>query len=104
MDYHRGSLTIDTDDVLIDGVDAEYVVDAVWSRRNSRNLRSVDHVHSVTLMWWGKSRYSRAVAVSIAGETAIKAEEQRAYEEWIATAVMDDANAYADYRMDMAAE
>lgn len=103
MNYHRGSLTIDTDDVLIDGVDAEYSVDATWSRR-SRGVRSVIHVNEVTLMWWGKARAPRDLAVRIAGEDAIIAEEQRAYEEWIATAVEDDANDYADYRMDIAAE
>lgn len=103
MDYHRGSLTIDTDNVLIDGVDAEYSVDAIWSRR-TRGVRSVIRVNEVTLMWWGKARAPRDLAVRISGEDAICAEEQPAYEEWIASAARNDADGYADYRMDIAAE
>lgn len=104
ISLHTDTLTIDTDDVLIDMVDAGYEVDAIWGRRVSSGYRCIEHVNSIHLLWWGKSKRNRELAVLIAGEEAVAAEEERALQKWQERAVEDEADEYADYIIHMAAE
>lgn len=95
---YADSLSLDNGDVLVDGVDAEYEIDALWGRRSSCGYRSIDYVNSVRLLWWGAARYPRELAATIFGEDAVCAEESRACEAWLERAALDEADEYADHK------
>lgn len=104
MDYHRTILEADVNGGVIDA-EAIYRIDAAWGPRH-HGIRSIWHVNDCTLDEWtfDGRKQSRATACALLGEEEVERQEELACEAWLQTAVQDDADGWADYRHDMAAE
>ena len=106
MDYHTGTLVADVNGGMLDA-EATYEIDAMWpSHRDRHGMRQILHINSVTLESWlfdGRQQ-TRATAFALLGEDEVERQEELALIAWRETAEQDDADGYADYRHDMAAE
>ncbi|MCV2449393.1 hypothetical protein [Paracoccus sp. DMF] len=106
MDYYTGTLEADVPGGVIDA-EAVYEIDAAWSRNRDRyGMRQILHINDFCLESWtfdGRQQ-TRATAVALLGEAEVERQEEFALEAWRSTAEQDDADGWADYRHDMAAE
>ncbi|WP_353144915.1 hypothetical protein [Paracoccus sp. (in: a-proteobacteria)] len=103
---HDGTMTLDTAEGYIEAP-ARFEVDADWSRnRNRWGYKTVEQVNACNLTAWnlGAATLPRETAVAILGESEVERQEDLAAEAWEQTAVSDEADGYADWRHDMAAE
>lgn len=104
---HSGSFTIDTPDILVDGVDAKYLIDAMWGPRKRNGICEIRDA-DCTLVSWGFANHSRDLAVKMSSDDWVERQERAALDEWLATAAADEADQWADWqrdqRHDMAAE
>lgn len=106
MDYYTGTLEADVDGGVIDA-EALYEIDAIWSRHRDRyGMRRVEYVNSIALESWifGARQQTRATAVALLGEAEVERQEELALMAWRETAEQDEADDWADYCHDVAAE
>lgn len=94
------SLTIDTPDVLVDGVDAKYLIDATWERRNRAGYCGIREA-TCSLASWGQSHHSRDMAVALSDDAWVDLQERAALEAWLENAARDEADEWADWQRDM---
>lgn len=104
MTTFTAPLTLDEEQGCIEDEFAEFQIDAEFEGRPGH--RRLIAASAATLIAWrfGDRMQTRETAVKLAGEAWVLRQEATARDRYLATAEADDADAYADYRHDLAAE